>query len=61
MEERKVTVQLPFMKDPVKYMMKKHQSNSNYGQALSAKRNPVSAIYLIRLETKKPRLESNYS
>ena len=30
----RVTVQLPFMKDPVKYLMDKHQGNSNYAQAL---------------------------
>ena len=29
-----VTVQLPFMKDPVKYLVEKHQADSNYGQAI---------------------------
>ena len=29
-----VTVQLPFKKDPVKYLVDKHQGSSNYSQAL---------------------------
>ena len=33
-EQRRVTVQLPFMKDPVKFLVEKHRSDSNYGQAL---------------------------
>ena len=32
--QKRVTVQLPFMKDPVKYLVDKHQADSNYGQAL---------------------------
>ena len=32
--QKRVTVQLPFMKDPVKYLVDKHQGNSNYSQAL---------------------------
>ena len=34
LEQIRVTVQLLLMKDPVKYFVDKHQSNSNYGQAL---------------------------
>ena len=30
LEKRIVTVQLPFMKVPVKYLVQKHQSDSNY-------------------------------
>ena len=30
---KRVTVQLPFMKDPVEYLVEKHQGNSNYVQA----------------------------
>ena len=33
-ELRKVTVQLPFMRDPVKFLVEKHRSDSNYGQAV---------------------------
>lgn len=36
LEQDKVTVQLPLMRDQVKYLMEKHQSNSNYGQARRA-------------------------
>ena len=32
--QRRVTVQLPFMKDPVKFLVEKHRSDSNYDQAL---------------------------
>lgn len=34
LEQQKVTVQLPFMMDPVEYLVEKQRSNSNYGQAL---------------------------
>ena len=34
MEQRKVTLQLPVMKDLVKYLKKMHSSDSNCGQAL---------------------------
>ena len=34
LESRIVTVQLPFMKDPVKYLVEMHQDDSNYGQAI---------------------------
>ena len=34
LEQKSVTVQLQFMKDPVKYRVGKHQSDSNYGQAV---------------------------
>ena len=34
LERRIVTVQLPFMKDPVKYLVDKHRSDSNYDQAI---------------------------
>ena len=32
--QRRVTVQLPFIRDPVKFLVEKHHSNSNYEQAL---------------------------
>ena len=32
--QKRVTVQLPFMRDPVKFLVEKHHSNSNYEQAL---------------------------
>ena len=31
--KRRVTVQLSFMRDPVKFLVEKHQADSNYGQA----------------------------
>ena len=34
LERRIVTVQLPFMRDPVKYLVDKHRSDSNYDQAI---------------------------
>ena len=45
--QKRVTVQLPFMKDPVKYLVDKHQGNSNYVQAL---------LYTIRNVTRTPGL-----
>ena len=32
--QNRVSVHLPFMKDPVKHLVDKHQGNSNYVQAL---------------------------
>ena len=34
LKKRIVTVQPPFMKNPVKYLVEKHQSDSNYDQAI---------------------------
>ena len=33
-EQRRVTVQLPFIRDPVSFLKEKHHSDSNYDQAL---------------------------
>ena len=33
LENKRVTVELPFMKDPVKYLEEKHGLDSNYSQA----------------------------
>lgn len=34
LRQNRVTVQLPFMKDPVKYLVEKHRADSNNWQAL---------------------------
>ena len=33
-ELRRITVQLPFIRDPVKFLVEKHRSDFNYGQAV---------------------------